>query len=383
MMKVLVLGCGLMGRAIALDLLEADDVEKVAVLDVSQEKLKALQTEAHTQKLSTQRVDVANRSRLAVLARRFDVVANALTHTYSVAADRALIKAKVPVVDLTFQDEHMKLDAEARKAGVIVVPGCGVAPGITNILVGEAVDQLDEIKSVEIMCGGLTPTPSSPLRWRYVFSLEAAWGLYMRNPRIVKDGKVVEVEPRSGLEKVSFPAPFTDVEAFYSDGLASLLFTMKDKIPNMVEKTVRWAGNIERINPLADCGLLSEKPLKVDGSMTSPRRFNSLVMGPLLEIGNEKDVTLLRSDAVGMKNGKKVRLRRQMVDYYDERKRVISMGRTTGYPCSVVTMMIGRGEITSTGVVPPEMLIRGKLFHEFESEMNKRNIVLERSLDEV
>jgi len=151
----------------------------------------------------------------------------------------------------------------------------------------------------------------------------------------------------------------------------------------MVEKTVRWAGNVERIGLLADCGLLSEKPLKVDGTKVSPRHFSSLVMDPVLQIGNERDVTLLRVDTFGMKNGRKVSLRRQMVDYYDERKKVLSMGRTTGYPCSAVAMMIGRGEITSKGVVPPEMLIRGKLFQEFESEMNKRNIVFEKSLDEL
>jgi lysine 6-dehydrogenase len=382
-MKVLVLGCGLMGRAITLDLLEADDVEKVTVVDVSHERLKALQTEAQTQRLSTRRVDAANRSRLINLSKRFDVVTNALTHTYSVAADRALIKAKVPVVDLSFEDEHMKLDSEAKKSGVIVVPGCGVAPGMTNILVGDALDQLEQIENVEIMCGGLTPTPSSPLRWRYVFSLEAAWGLYMSNPRIVKQGQIVKVEPRSGLERVSFPDPFIDVEAFYTDGLASLMYTMKDRIPNMVEKTIRWAGNIERVSLLAECGFLSNEPVKIDHARISPRRFNSMVMRPLLELQDERDVTLLRVDAFGRKNGKKVKLRRQTVDYYDETKRVSSMGRTTGYPCSAVAMMIGRGEITTTGLVPPEILIRGRLFHEFEAQMNKRNIIFQTTLDEV
>jgi lysine 6-dehydrogenase len=382
-MKILVLGCGLMGRAIALDLLESKDVDAVTVTDVSKQNLEALENEVQSEKLTTRRIDATNRSQVVSLLKGFDVATNALPHSVAVSVVRASIEAKVPMVDLTYEDEHMKLDADAKHAGVIVVPGCGVAPGLSNILTGYASDQLDKTESAEILCGGLTPKISSPLRWRFVFTLEGAWGLYLTSPRIVKDGKIVRVEPRSGLERVSFPDPFGNVEAFYTDGLASLLYTMKDKIPNMVEKTVRWQGNVERVGMLADCGLLSDNPIDVNGTKVTPRHFSSMVMSPILELGDERDVTLFRVDASGEKDGARVLLRIDMVDHYDEKRKVSSMGRTTGYPCSVAAMMIGRGEITGKGVVPPEVAIRGKQFDEFEKEMNKRDIVFKKKLTKI
>lgn len=382
-MKILVLGCGLMGRALALDLLESNEADEITVADVSAPKLKALQTEVGNEKLGTRKIDVTNKTQLSSLIKKYDVATNALPHAIAVSVVRAAIKAKVSIVDLTFEDEHMKLDADAKHAGVIVVPGCGVAPGLGNILAAYAFDQLDKTESADILCGGLTPKPSSPLNWKFVFTLEGAWSLYLKKPRIVKDGKIVSVEPRSGLEKVSFPDPFTNVEAFYTDGLASLLYTMKDKIPNMVEKTVRWQGNVERVGMLADCGLLSDNPINVNGTKVTPRHFNSMVMNPVLELGDERDVTLLRVDASGEKDHARVLLRIDMVDYYDEKKKVSSMGRTTAYPCSIAAMMIGRGEITGKGVVPPEIAIRGKQFNRFETELTKRNVVFQKNLTKI
>ena len=154
---------------------------------------------------------------------------------------------------------------------------------------------------------------------------------------------------------------------------------MKDKIPNMVEKTIRWPGNLERVTILAECGLLSDKAVKVDGVETTPRHFNSLVMTPLLELGDERDVTLLRVEAVGEKDHQKIKLRYDMIDRYDEQKKISSLGRTTGYPCCAAALMIGRGHITAKGVVPPEIAIRGEQFREFEAEMNKRNITFQKT----
>jgi len=112
-----------MGRAIALDLLDSTEVEKVAVADLARQKLKDLQSEANNEKLSTRMIDVARESKLVDLIRKFDIVTNALPHSFSVAADRAAIRAGVSVVDLSFEDEHMQLDAAARKARVAVIPG--------------------------------------------------------------------------------------------------------------------------------------------------------------------------------------------------------------------------------------------------------------------
>ena len=378
-MKILVLGCGLMGRAIALDVLDSPEVERVMVTDVSREKLKALEVEARNEKLSTRKVSAADKSKLVELIRKFDLVTNALPHAFSVAADRAAIRAGVSVVDLSFEDDHMQLDDAAKKAGITIIPGCGVAPGLTNVLAAHAFDELDKTESLEMMCGGLTPKPSSPLLWRYVFNLEGAWGLYLRRPRIVRDGKIVDVDPRSGVEKVSFAEPFNDVEAFYTDGLASLLYTMREKIPNMAEKTIRWPGNLERIGVLADCGLLSDKTVKIDGAKVTPRQFTSLVMEPLLRLGDEGDVTLLRVDAVGEKNHERIKLRYDMIDHYDEKRKILSMGRTTAYPCTVAAIMIGRGRMTIKGVVPPEIAIRGAQFQEFENELRKRDVKFQRT----
>jgi lysine 6-dehydrogenase len=165
------------------------------------------------------------------------------------------------------------------------------------------------------------------------------------------------------------------LEAFTTDGLSTLLITMKGKVKNMVEKTARYPGHAEKILAMRDSGLFSTEPVEVGGMRVVPRKVAVAVLDKALRIGDEKDVTVLRVDVVGKKDAKEVRRSFVMVDWFDEEQGVTSMARTTGYTAAIVARMVARGEIDERGVVPPETAVV-KVFERFRSELVDRGIII-------
>lgn len=378
-MKALVLGSGLMGPTIARDLLISNEVEQVVVADKDPERLKACSSKAGGGRLSTQVMDISDQSAASKLMKGFDVVVCALPHSVTIVADTAAIKAGVSLVDLAFESDQISLDDEARKAGVTLIPGCGVAPGLTNILAAHAAENLDVVEEVHIKCGGIPQKPLPPLWYKVVFSLESVLDMYTRRVRIVREGKIVEVESLSDLEPVDFPPPFGRLECFNTDGLATLLHTMKN-VRTMDEKTIRWPGHIQKIRTMIELGLLGTYPIKVGNSQVAPREVVAKLLSPVLALGDDKDVTLLRVDVVGRKSETRIHCTYEMIDYFDEVKQTTSMARTTAYPASIAAQMVARGEIKDKGIVPPEVAFKGPAYAKLIAELAKRNITFKETV---
>lgn len=372
-----IFGSGLMGSAIARDLAKSKLVDEVSVYDIDRKRLEALARAENSGKLSLKIHDVRRRLDTVRLLKRSDVGVGALPHGLSEYAIQSTIRAGVNFVDLIFgwRFGQREIHSAARKKGITVVPACGLAPGLSNILAMAAADEMDRVDEVHIKVGGIPERPKPPLNYRIVFSFEAVLEEYLRKARIVKNGKVTDVPALTGLERVTFRPPIGTCECFYTDGLSTLVQTLKG-VREMDEKTIRWPGHVAQIRTLIECGLLETDPVSFDGKFIVPRAFVGKMLSDRMSLGNEKDQTLLRIDVAGKRDSKSVHHRYEMIDHYDTKQRMSSMARTTAFPCSIAAQMLGRGEVIRKGLVPPELAFRGELRKKFLRYMRVKGMTI-------
>lgn len=394
MPKVLVLGSGLMGPAIASDLLKFKIADHIVITDLDPKRVEEGVRRATRVagaggqkvpgKIEGKALDLRDRSALVREMRQADVVAGA----YPVAAVRevteACVEAGVSLCDLTGSADGFDIfdyDKAATKAGVTLLPGCGVAPGMTNILAGQGAARLDRADEGVLYVGGLPAKPLPPLEYRIVFSMDTVIDEYCAPCLIVEGGKIVEVEALSGLEDIEFPAPVGKCEAFVTYGLGTLSRTgVGLGFKELREMTVRYPGHRDKVLFLRDCGLFSQEPVVVDGVKVVPRRVAGTVLTPLLQRGDAADITALRVVVRGDKAGKKTGWVFEMVDHYDRETKVTSMARTTGYTCSIIAGMLLAGHISKRGVAPLEHVFADAgLFAELRDEMGRRGMILKES----
>jgi lysine 6-dehydrogenase len=351
-----------MGSAIAWDLVRSDLVDEVSVYDVDRNRLKALTRGKHSSKLSVKLHDVRLRSETVRLLKQSDVGVGALPHGLSEYAIQSAVRAGVNFVDLIFgwRFGQRKIHTAARKRGITIVPACGLAPGLTNLLAMDGAEQLDETSEVHIKVGGIPEHPKPPLNYRIVFSFEAVLEEYVRKARIVKNGKITDVPALTGLEKVPFRRPIGECECFYTDGLSTLVRTLRG-VREMDEKTIRWPGHVSQIKTLIECGLLDNNPISFNGKMIIPQKFVGKILSGRLNLGKERDLTLLRVDVSGKRDGGRTHYRYEMIDRYDRAEDMTSMARTTAFPCSIAAQLLGSGAVAKKGLVPPELAFRGRL----------------------
>ncbi|MHB8567993.1 MAG: saccharopine dehydrogenase family protein [Nitrososphaerales archaeon] len=397
--NVVVLGCGLMGASIAYDLLESNSVSRVTVVDSSSDRLKALEFKASkrsginsrtgssvklAEKLETYELDILkNKEDLVKLLPKFDVGVGALPHGIAEEAVFAALEAGIDFVDLIYSWRYEKsnpIDAKARQKGVTIIPSCGLAPGLTNILAKYAVDQMEDVDVVKISVGGIPEVPKRPLNYKVVFSIDSVIEEYVRDALIVRDGKRILVPALSEVEDLDFQEfPDQKFECFITDGLSTLPETMK-KVKAMEEKTIRWSGHAQQVQLLMDLGLFSERPvnLKTTGARVSPRALLATLLDKKLAMHQgDKDMTLMRVSVQGRKKkgDKSTRVHQyEMVDRFDVETQTTSMARTTAYPCSAVTQMVLEGKISEKGFIPPELAIKDDRFDEFISRLERKGL---------
>ena len=387
-MKALILGgSGIQGAAVAQDMVREDRVTDVVIAARRKEALEATASWLRNEKLKTECVDVSDKDSLVKLIKEgeFDVVVSSVPWRVAITPLEASIEAGVNFLDfglyqnLAFDENISKFKENAENIGVTVVPSCGVAPGLTNMLAGYGASKLDEVDKIHIFVGGIPEKPQPPLGYKTVWSLEGVWTEYTGGCRIIRNGKMVDVDAASGLEIIGFPE-VGKLQAFYTDGIGTLLHSYKEPflkgVQEVYEKTLRWPGHIEKIYTLRECSLLSTEPIKVDGVEISPRNFLTSLLDPKLKLGeDERDMTVLKVEVIGRKEGSEAKHIFYMVDYRDMKTGVLSMARTTGYTGSIVAQLMCEGKVKETGIVMPEELgANEELFGEILREYSKRNI---------
>jgi len=282
------------------------------------------------------------------------------------------------MVDVSFMPENvMKLHKHALKANVCIVPDCGMSPGLGSILVGHAVSQLDKVESVSMLNGGLPEKPLPPLDYVITWSAKDLIELYTRKANIVRGGKMIQVAATSGIDEIMFPS-VGKLEAVYTDGLRSLLQTVKVK--DMWEKSLRYPGHIEKMNLLRALGFFEEDPVQVGDVKVSPRSLTEKLLEMKLKRPDVPDIVAMLIEVIGLKNGRRIRFRYQMLDRFDRKRKVTAMARTTAYTASVVSQLVAKNVITEKGVIPPEKLgMNDKLYTKFMNMMKQRCVTIKES----
>jgi lysine 6-dehydrogenase len=385
-MRVLLLGVGKIGFAMLKDLVQSSEVSKVVVADVDIQKARRRVNELRSDKTTSEHLDIADHDRTVRLMKAgFDVVASALLAEHNVEAARAAVEAGVSMVDVGRTPAHVfDLDREAQQRGVTILPSCGLDPGLDRILEGYGAGKLDKVTEIHTFCGGFpqknTPAYNNLLRYKVSWYWKRAIETNLGKATILRDGRVIQVDKLSGPgnpEITLFPEPVGECEAFYSGAPLDTIehLGLKD-VKNAWERTVRWPGHCETWTKLIDLGLVSTEPLEAKGCQIAPMDF-------LVELGNktlqyqkgEGDVVVGRVRVIGEKGGEKRQYTYELIDFYDKERDVTAMGRTTAYPCSILSQMIGRGDIRERGVIHASKIgWNAELSSRFFLELTKRNI---------
>ena len=354
MRRIAVLGCGLVGAAIARDLARETDLE-VTVADGNRA---ALERAKQSRPLSALQADLSDPDRITHIARSADAIVGALPGRIGFAMLEAVIRAGKPIADISFSPEDpLALDALAREKGVTAVVDCGVSPGISNFAVGRAAARLSEVHDIAIHVGGLPVDRNRPFGYAIVFSAADVIEEYTRPARVLEDRQVVARPALSEIEALEVPGVGT-LEAFLTDGLRTLLTTVRAR--SMKEKTLRYPGHAEAMRTLRDCGFFETERVQACGVAVSPRAVTEKLLSRAWKLGEtEEEFTYLRVVVEGADSaGSLRRYRFELLDRTDSKSRLTSMARTTGFPCAAVAEMLARGQYRDPGVRPPEMLAR-------------------------
>jgi lysine 6-dehydrogenase len=379
-MRMLVLGAGLQGSACAYDLLQNPEVKEVRLADLHTGHLPHFLAPYSGERLIFTPLDVRDKEAVLALMRETDAVMSAIPYYLNFDLATLAVEAGVHFSDLGGNTEivfqQKTLDEEAKKKGITVIPDCGLAPGMVNILAEHAIKQLDTVDSVRIFVGGLPQHPEPPLNYQIVYSLEGVLDYYTTLSWVLRKGKRTRVKALSEIEPVYFGGSLGELEGFHTaGGLSTMAFRYEGKIPTMEYKTLRYPGHARIMEAIRELGLLELKAVDVKGVKVVPRDLVVAAMGPRLTKPNGHDLVALRVYAEGKKGGKAKRVGWEMVDYYDEDNGISAMERSTGYSLSITGQMQVKGEIGKSGVFTPDEAIpaekyirelahRGVMIHE-------------------
>ena len=374
-MKILILGSGLVGPAAAFHAMSDPEVARVGVCDASQRQLDAclsqLAGRRGADKLTPLLLDLNDRKAAVEALSGFDAVVGALPPPVSPLAIRAALQAGTPLVDLSLPDYDQlpELGRAAENAGGCVILGCGLEPGLTEIMARHLAEKLDRVDELHIRCGGIPAQPSPPLGYKILFGGQQL-PLTQKDAFVVENGQLKAVPRYSGVEPAVFPA-VGECEAWHEGFMPWLL-----EIPALTnlrlgtQKTVRWPGYAAKVTVLKEMGLLSQQPLMVDGAQVVPKKLLDTLLYPYVRLlEGERDITVFRVEAIGETGGQRRQYKAEMVDRYDEASGFTSMARTTSFTGASVARMLARGDLRFTGARHPEQVISGPLFDKLVAEL--------------
>lgn len=370
-MKILVLGAGLVGGPIAMDLARNGEFE-VTSADLSLEVLDRLASIAG---ISTVQANLDNVEVLKPLVEKHDLIISAVPGFMGFRTLERIIECGKNAVDIAFFPEDMfALDSKARQMNVTAICDMGVAPGMSNVLIGYGASKLDSLEKGITYVGGLPVVRTWPFEYKAVFSPIDVIEEYTRPARYIDGGRMVVREALSDPELLNFPGIGT-LEAFNSDGLRTLATTVKGDY--LIEKTLRYKGHIEKMAVLRDTGFFSKEPILINGAMISPLEFTSRLLFPKWKLQEgEEDLTIMQVITEGLKNGVRHRYTWNLYDRFDKETGVHSMARTTGYTATMTARLLAKGLYDRKGVSAPEFLGKDESIVKFLFEgLSRRGVV--------
>ncbi len=374
-MKMLVLGAGLQGSACAYDLLQNEGVTEVRLADLHTGHIADFLAPYSGKRLIPTPLDVRDHDAVGALMRESDAVMSAIPYYLNLDLATQAVSAGVHFCDLGGNTDivfaQKELDAAAREKGITVIPDCGLAPGMVNIIAEYGISQLDTVDEVKIFVGGLPQFPEPPLNYQIVYSLEGVLDYYTTLSWIIRNGVRTQVKALSEVEPVVFET-LGELEAFHTaGGLSAMAFRYEGRIPSMEYKTLRYPGHAAIMAAIRDLGLLDQEPVEVKGGRVAPRDVAIAQMTPRLTKPHSADVVALRVTVRGSLRGEPKQLAWELVDFFDTDHGISAMMRTTGYSLSITGQMQARGEIPVTGVHTPDECVPAA---KYIAELGKRGV---------
>jgi lysine 6-dehydrogenase len=352
MSKIVVLGCGAVGRHMAIDLCKNPDCEVISV-DVDREALEQL---AHEHPIQVRVEDLSTEEGVQRAVKDADIVIGSVPQNLGYTMLERVIRAGKNIVDISyFLEDPFGLDELAKTNGVTAVVDCGVAPGMANIILGDHMRKM-KVNRYECYVGGVPKDKNAPLGYKSPFPVLEVLEEYAESGSLVEDGKVV-VRPMLSETKTIDLDRVGTMACLISDGLRTLIHTTD--IPDMFEKTLRYPEHAEQMRVFRDTGLLNMNPIQVEGASVRPIDVIVSLLTPLWKYEpGEADLTVMRLVISGVEEGKRVTYTYDMYDEYDPATGTPSMARTTGYTCTAVARMVLDGTFTQKGIIPPEYVGR-------------------------
>ena len=375
-MKIAILGAGMVGSAIAIDLSKKFDVTS---FDINEKNFSSLQ---QYPSITCKKADLSLYSEYPELLAGFDLVVSAVPGFMGYNTLQAIIEAGKDIVDISFFPENaLDLNEMARKKNVTAIVDCGVAPGMSNLILGYHNAQM-QIDSFGCMVGGLPKKRVTPFEYKAPFSPVDVIEEYTRPARYVENGHIVTKPAMSDTELIDFENVGT-LESFNTDGLRSILFTM-GHIPDMKEKTLRYPGHIDLMKALLKAGFFGQEEIVFKDKKIRPIDFTSALLFDKWKLQpEEEEFTIMKIIIKGKKDGKPQQISYLLYDEYDATTKTSSMSRTTGYTCTAAINLLAEKLFTEKGVFPPEMIGKEKGCFDFiMNYLAERNIIYKRTITE-
>ncbi len=402
-MKVLVFGgSGKIGSAVAWDLAKDDEVKQIGLVGRNAESLQKVKNWLGSDRVAIHTADVADEAAVKSLMKQYDVGVLALPdrrRSYKIA--HYAVEAGLNIVDM-LEEYHRRPDAyeveglelpqgmtldqygdwlheTAIKNKVTFLDGMGFAPGLSNVTVGEAIRKMDRAEVAIARVGGVPSKKDSanhPLRYMITWAFDHVLREYMIKLKVVKNGKVVEVDAATDLETFVFNklGKNEELQCAVTPGMPSFIYT-RPQLKEFAEKTVRWPGHWPGVLTLKECGMLDLEPVDFKGIKISPREFLLSRITPRLVAGpGETDVCVMYNTVVGKRKGRRIKIEYHMWDAADKKNNISSMMRVTGFPVAIAARMVARGQISQKGIVAPEDAVDSELYPVFMKELKKRRI---------
>ncbi len=359
-MKYLILGCGAQGSACALELARQGDTNKVVVVDKNPQSRAQFLTPYLDNVIEFVQLDITEHSDLLPLAEDIDVIVSALPYYLNYEITKLAIECGAHYCDLggntDIVDQQKRLSNLAVEAEVSIVPDCGLAPGLVNILAQSGINELNSTESVKIYVGGLPTNPEPPLNYQIVYSMEGVLDYYTTPVLVLEQGKVIEKQPLSGIEQLEFET-LGMLEAFYTaGGISDMPFLYQGKIAEMSYKTLRYPGHAALMRSFRELGLFEQTPVAVNGAKVSPRDAFIASVEPILLKPDSPDLVAVKVIVTGQKDDDDCELTYEMVEYNDAVLNVSAMMRTTGFSLAAIAIMLANSKVKNGVHTPSECI---------------------------
>ena len=390
-MRMLVIGAGMQGSAAAFDLLQNPEVEEVCLADLRVAELPPFLAphardvpdvpDVRKPRLRRLALDVKDVAAVKHAMSGVDAALSAVPYYFNGALAKLAVEAGIHWCDLGGNTEivleQKKLADAAKRKNVTLVPDCGLAPGLVNVLAEAAIRRFDQVDSCRLFVGGLPQKPEPPLNYQLVYSLEGVLDYYTTPSWVLENGKRATRTALSEREVVEFPPPLGKLEAFHtSGGLSTMGFRYEGKIGRMEYKTLRYPGHAQLMEAWRELGFFDREEVEIPGApavKVRPRDVVIALLKPRLTKPDGKDLVALRVVVEGKKGGKPARTGFELVDRADEKNGISAMMRTTGYSLAVIARMQVRRAIGPPGVWTPDECVPADLYL---AELARRGIVV-------